>query len=125
MLSEPLFPRKRRQAWLSKPALSMDRLRIGEDHSPNPLRSCVFTQPRWEADVAESSSAPYCYKPSMTEPALDASGKATLAAQAWVEVCELLDLQLSPLGMHAALLHGPVQWRPGLARRGVGQSSFL
>lgn len=37
----------------------------------------------------------------MTEPALDASGKTALAAQAWVEVSELLDLQLSSLGMRA------------------------
>ena len=37
----------------------------------------------------------------MTKPTLDVSEKAALTAQAWVEVCEFLDLQLSPLGMRA------------------------
>ena len=43
----------------------------------------------------------------MTDPALDTSGKAAIAAQAWVEVCELLDLQLSPLGIRAIDALGP------------------
>jgi SAM-dependent methyltransferase len=37
----------------------------------------------------------------MAEPTLDAPSRADLAAQAWADVCELLDLQLSPLGMRA------------------------
>ena len=37
----------------------------------------------------------------MTEPRSDATKRADLAAQAWAEVCELLDLQLSPLGIRA------------------------
>ncbi|HEY2049039.1 MAG TPA: methyltransferase domain-containing protein [Caulobacteraceae bacterium] len=37
----------------------------------------------------------------MAKLALDARSRADLAAQAWVDVYELLDLQLSPLGMHA------------------------
>jgi SAM-dependent methyltransferase len=37
----------------------------------------------------------------MKKPALDAPTRSDLAAQAWVDVCELLDLQLSPLGMRA------------------------
>ena len=43
----------------------------------------------------------------MTEPALDAPGKAALAARAWVEVSELLDLQLAPLGIRAIDALGP------------------
>lgn len=43
----------------------------------------------------------------MIEPALDTPRKAALTAQAWVEVCELLDLQLSPLGMRAIHALGP------------------
>ena len=43
----------------------------------------------------------------MTELALDASGKAALAARAWVEASKLLDLQLSPLGMRAIDTLGP------------------
>ena len=37
----------------------------------------------------------------MTDLALNTSEKVALAAQAWVEVSEFLDLQLSPLGMRA------------------------
>ena len=37
----------------------------------------------------------------MAEPMLDAPSRADLAAQAWADVYELLDLQLSPLGMRA------------------------
>ncbi len=37
----------------------------------------------------------------MTAPMPEAPTRADLAAQAWAEVCELLDLQLSPLGMRA------------------------
>ncbi len=61
----------------------------------------------WTTDIAHGANVPSCYEPSMTKPALDASGKAALAAQAWVEVCELLDLQLSPLGMRAIDALGP------------------
>lgn len=43
----------------------------------------------------------------MTQPALDASRKAALSAQAWIDVCELVDLQLSPLGMRAIDALGP------------------
>ncbi len=43
----------------------------------------------------------------MTEPKRGAFGKQALAAQAWVEVAELLDLQLSPLGMRAIDALGP------------------
>ena len=37
----------------------------------------------------------------MTEPMPEAPTRADLAAQAWAEVCELLDLQLCPLGVRA------------------------
>ncbi len=37
----------------------------------------------------------------MTRPELYAPTRVDLAAQAWVDVCELLDLQLSPLGLPA------------------------
>ena len=43
----------------------------------------------------------------MTKPAVNASERAALAAQAWAEVYELLDLQLSPLGMRAIDALGP------------------
>jgi SAM-dependent methyltransferase len=41
---------------------------------------------------------------------LDAAERAALAAQAWVEVSALVDLQLSPLGLRAMAALGP---RPG------------
>lgn len=44
----------------------------------------------------------------MAEPTLDAPSRADLAAQAWAEVCELLDLQLSPLGMRAIDALSPI-----------------
>lgn len=59
-------------------------------------------------DIAGDAGTSNGYKPSMTEPALDASTRADLAAQAWVDVCELLDLQLSPLGMRAIDALSPV-----------------
>ena len=43
----------------------------------------------------------------MSRSAPDASGTAALAAQAWLEVCKLVDLQLSPLGMRAIDALGP------------------
>ena len=51
--------------------------------------------------MANVVTVPIGYKPSMTEYVLDPSGRAALAAHAWIEVSELLDLQLSPLGMRA------------------------
>ena len=44
----------------------------------------------------------------MAEPAPDAPSRAELAAQAWAEVCDLLDLQLSPLGMRAIDALSPI-----------------
>ena len=52
-------------------------------------------------DMVDAANLPNCYDPFMSEYASVLSGKAALAAQAWVEVSELLDLQLSPLGIRA------------------------
>ena len=59
------------------------------------------------ADIAGGVGTVSCYESCMTETSPDASGKAALTAQAWVEVCELVDLQLSPLGMRAIDALGP------------------
>ncbi|MBD0272193.1 MAG: methyltransferase domain-containing protein [Acetobacteraceae bacterium] len=53
----------------------------------------------------------------MAKPALDAASRADLAARAWADVCGLLDLQLSPLGMRAIDALSPV---PGDAVVDVG-----
>ena len=61
----------------------------------------------------------------MTKPALDARTRVDLAAEAWVDVCDLLDLQLSPLGMRAiealSLIPGDVVIDVGC---GAGQSAL-
>ena len=49
-----------------------------------------------------------CYRSGMAEP--DSIQARTLAAEAWAEVCEPLDLQLSPLGLRAVAALSP---RPG------------
>lgn len=43
----------------------------------------------------------------MIRPAISSLRASLLAAQAWVEVCELLDLQLSPLGLQAIEVLSP------------------
>ena len=42
-----------------------------------------------------------CYPLGMAEPDPSFCQAKALAAQAWAEVCELVDLQLSPLGLRA------------------------
>jgi ubiquinone/menaquinone biosynthesis C-methylase UbiE len=52
----------------------------------------------WGANEA----ARHCHDIAMDKPMrIERSQAAELAAQAWTEVCELLDLQLSPLGLRA------------------------
>ena len=47
------------------------------------------------------------YEFLLTKPTLAVSREAALAAQAWVEVCELLDLQFPPLGRREIDALGP------------------
>ncbi|HET6971678.1 MAG TPA: methyltransferase domain-containing protein [Phenylobacterium sp.] len=53
----------------------------------------------------------------MTRPGISSLEARRLAAQAWVEVCELIDLQLSPLGLRAIDALAP---RPGEVILDVG-----
>src|SRR5450755_204781 len=52
--------------------------------------------------VGANAAARHCHDIAMDRPMrIERSQAAELAAQAWTEVCELLDLQLSPLGVRA------------------------
>lgn len=58
--------------------------------------------PRMRSNLAPDVSAPLLLiATGGSELTLEAPSSADLRAQAWADVCELLDLQLSPLGMRA------------------------
>ena len=85
------------KAWISAAIAAADRLEVGHGSRPHSSFSPVLLTQR---PLAASNRA--CYGPPMLgQGSANISSPGLLHAKAWAEAYELIDLQLSPLGLRA------------------------